>query len=77
MNKFVDGMLMGVLGFLGVAIVYTIIIAVINARDSAICLENNFRSTSTTWDLKSYCTARLEGSDIVVPIGVVKNAPSR
>lgn len=77
MNKFLDGVFKGAIVFFSVFFAYVFIAAFVNMRDQSVCLENNFRSAVTTWDLKSYCTARLEGSDIVVPLEVVKNATSR
>jgi len=62
-----EKVMIGLLGFFGTALVFSILFAAAIAVIDAGCKEAGWTRGELTIGLKSYCYSRINGSDFVIP----------
>jgi len=64
----VKSLVVVVLALVASLLVYVVMIVGVAMHTEAICLQEGFRNVKVTWKFDRYCTTRLMGTDVVLPL---------
>lgn len=71
-TKSTDRVMVAVLCLVAAALAWTGVMAATSAQVAAQCLRLGYPGSRYTWSREAFCTARVDGTDIVVPLREAK-----